>query len=83
MWSYWFPFLKGEIGAKNNILSKEREQSSEQNGVKLWKSDEMNGSYDIFKYPLRHFLTSPYEYSNGYNDDVMPSQFCKRFNYRK
>ena len=31
----------------------------------------------------KSFLTSPYEYSIGGNDDVMPSRFCTRFNYRK
>ena len=51
---------------------------------KLWKSDKKEGSYDILKFHIfsEHFLTSPYEYSNEWVDDVIPSQFSIHFIYR-
>ena len=45
---------------------------------KLWKSGKKLGRYDILKFHIffeKHFLTSAYEYSNEWVDDVIPSQF--------
>ena len=59
-------------------MLKEREKSSLQNNAKIMKIDKKKGSYDILKFHVffrKHFLTSPYEYSNERVDDVIPSQF--------
>ena len=80
---HWF---KEEIHTRISLILNEREKKSpteqcknDQNRKKkirkLWHSE-------ISKFFGKHFLTSPYEYSNEQVDDVIPSQFCIYFIYR-
>ena len=70
--------LKGEIHSKINSIWKERVHFFLQNSEKImkigWEIRKI-WHFEISNFFGKHFLTSPYEYSNERVDDVIPSQF--------
>ena len=72
------PSLKGEIHSKIESILKERVHFSLQNSEKImkigWEVRKI-WHFEISHFFGKHFLTSPYEYSNEWVDDVIPSQF--------
>ena len=80
----WVLTWKKNSGRKITFFQKKEKNPLNKMVQKLWKLDKKYGRYDILKFPLffgKHFLTSPYEYSIGWNDDVMPSQLSSHFIY--
>ena len=70
--------LKGEVQSKINILLKERVKISLQIGAKIMKIGwEIRKLWhiEISNFFGKHYLTSPYEYSNERVGDVIASQF--------
>ena len=70
--------FKGEIHSKIESILKERVYFCLQNSEKMmkigWEIRKI-GHFEISHFFGKHFLTSPYEYSNERVDDVIPSQF--------
>ena len=70
--------VKGEIHSKINSIWKERVHFFLQNSEKImkigWEIRKI-WHFEISHFFGKHFLTSPYEYSNERVDDVIPSQF--------
>ena len=96
MYRYWYSWLekiwfrnglniKGEIHSKIESIWKERVHLFLQNSEKMmkigWEIRKI-GHFEISHFFGKHFLTSPYEYSNERVDDVIPSQFSIHFIYR-
>ena len=72
--------MKGEIHSKIESILKERVHFFLQNSEKMMNLNWMRNKEDMtfLKFAHffgKHFLTSPYEYSNERVDDVIPSQF--------
>ena len=89
-WIHSYPSIlyygfKGEVRSWSNLISEERVKFSEQNSENLmkigWKIRKL-WHFEISNFFGKHFLTSPYEYSNERVDDVIPSQFSIHFIYR-
>ena len=70
--------FKGEIHSKIESILKERVHFFLQNSEKMikigWEIRKI-WHFEISHFFGKHFLTSPYEYSNELVDDVIPSQF--------
>ena len=70
--------IKGEIHSKIESIWKERVHFILQNSEKMmkigWEIRKI-WHFEISHVFGKHFLTSPYEYSNERVDDVIPSQF--------
>ena len=73
----WVKF-KGEIHSKIESILKARVHCFLQNSEKImkigWEIRKI-GHFEISHFFGKHFLTSPYEYSNERVDDVIPTQF--------
>ena len=85
--TYIFCIVKGGSPVQNYHKFKRKNKNFP---TDWFKNDENRirnkGSCDILKFPHffgKHFLTSPYEYSNERVDDVMPSQFFHMLLYMK
>ena len=50
--------------------------------MKIGKEIKKLWHFEISNFFGKHFLTSPYEYSNEWVDDVITSQFSTHFNYK-
>ena len=70
-------YIKGEIHSKIESILKERVNFFLQNSEKMmkigWEIRKI-WHFEISIFFGKHFLTSPYEYSNERVDDVIPSQ---------
>ena len=80
-----FEAFKEEIHTRISLILNEREKKfpteqckNDQNRI---KNKEVM-TFWISQFFGKHFLTSPYEYSNEQVDNVIPSQFCIHFIYR-
>ena len=69
--------LKGEIHSKIESILKERVQfpTEQCKNDENWMKNKEDMTFEISNIFGKHFLTSPYEYSNERVDDVIPSQF--------
>ena len=80
-----YSLVKGELQNRFNLISEERVKFYEQKSENLmkigWKIRKL-WHFEISCFSRKHFLTSPYEYSNERVDDVIPSQFSIDFIYR-
>ena len=70
--------VKEELHNRFNLISEERVKFFKHNSENLmkigWKIRKL-WHFEVLQIFKKHFLTSPYEYSNERVDDVMPSQF--------
>ena len=74
--------LKKKSTPEFNKFQKRKKKIHTEQCKKWWKSDKNKEVMTFSNFFGKHFLTSPYEYSNERVADVIPSQFSIHFIYR-